>query len=98
MRQVNIHEAKTHFSELIAAVERGETIVIARRGKPVAALGPREEPAAAPKKKRVFGQWKDRIWVDPAFYEPRTDEELEEWNRPLEALVDVANAQRQQAG
>jgi len=36
VRQVNIHEAKTHFSELIAAVERGEEIIIARRGKPVA--------------------------------------------------------------
>ena len=38
MRQVNIHEAKTHFSELIAAVERGEEVMIARRGKPVAKL------------------------------------------------------------
>ena len=32
MQQVNIHEAKTQFSRLIAAVEQGEEIVIARYG------------------------------------------------------------------
>ncbi|RMD71562.1 MAG: type II toxin-antitoxin system Phd/YefM family antitoxin [Gammaproteobacteria bacterium] len=40
MRQVNIHEAKTHLSQLIEAVERGEEIIIARSGKPVARLCP----------------------------------------------------------
>jgi prevent-host-death family protein len=36
--QVTIHEAKTHLSRLIAAVERGEEVVITRRDKPVARL------------------------------------------------------------
>jgi prevent-host-death family protein len=36
--QVTIHEAKTHLSRLIAAVERGEEVIIARRDKPVARL------------------------------------------------------------
>ena len=36
--QVTIHEAKTHLSKLIAAVERGEEVVIARRDKPVVRL------------------------------------------------------------
>ncbi len=36
--QVTIHEAKTHLSKLIAAVERGEEVIIARRDKPVARL------------------------------------------------------------
>jgi antitoxin (DNA-binding transcriptional repressor) of toxin-antitoxin stability system len=36
--QVTIHEAKTHLSRLIAAVERGEEVVIARRDKPVVEL------------------------------------------------------------
>jgi len=36
--QVTIHEAKTQLSRLIAAVERGEEVVIARRDKPVARL------------------------------------------------------------
>jgi len=35
---VNIHEAKTHLSRLIARVEAGEEIVISRAGKPVAKL------------------------------------------------------------
>jgi len=38
VKQVNIHEAKTHFSKLVEDVEAGETIVIARAGKPVAQL------------------------------------------------------------
>ena len=38
MRQVNIHEAKTHLSRLIEDAEAGEEIIIARSGKPVARL------------------------------------------------------------
>lgn len=41
MTQVNIHEAKTHLSALIAQVERlGETVTICRYGRPVAELIP----------------------------------------------------------
>jgi prevent-host-death family protein len=35
---VNVHEAKTHLSRLLARVEAGERIVIARAGRPVAEL------------------------------------------------------------
>jgi len=38
MKQVNIHEAKTQLSQLLAQVEAGEEVVIARAGKPVAKL------------------------------------------------------------
>jgi prevent-host-death family protein len=41
---VNVHEAKTHFSKLLARVEKGERIVVARGGKPVAKLVPAELP------------------------------------------------------
>ena len=40
MREVGAFEAKTHLSELLAAVEAGETVTITRRGKPVAQLSP----------------------------------------------------------
>lgn len=40
MSTVNIHEAKTRLSQLLARVENGETITIARAGKPVADLVP----------------------------------------------------------
>lgn len=38
VRQVNVHEAKTHLSRLLADVEAGQEIVIARGGRPVARL------------------------------------------------------------
>jgi prevent-host-death family protein len=37
---INIHAAKTRLSQLVARAERGERIIIARAGKPVAELGP----------------------------------------------------------
>ena len=40
MVQVNVHEAKTHFSDLLARAERGEEVVIARAGRPVVRLEP----------------------------------------------------------
>lgn len=40
MREVGSYEAKTHLPELLKAVEKGETIVITRRGAPVARLVP----------------------------------------------------------
>jgi prevent-host-death family protein len=42
-REVASSEAKTHFAELLDAVERGETIAITRHGRPVARLVPDEE-------------------------------------------------------
>lgn len=39
-KTVNIHDAKTQLSRLITRVERGERIVIARAGVPVAELRP----------------------------------------------------------
>ncbi len=50
--QVNIYEAKTRLSRLIAAVERGEEVVIARRDKPVVEL---RALIAPPKRKRSLG-------------------------------------------
>jgi prevent-host-death family protein len=48
MDEVNVHEAKTHLSRLLARVEAGEEIVIARGNRPVAKLVPlradRREP------------------------------------------------------
>ncbi len=64
MTIVNIHDAKTHFSKLIARVLRGERVVIAKAGTPVAVLGPIENPL----KRRVPGH--DRIVIHPDFDEP----------------------------
>ena len=48
-RTVNIHEAKTHLSRLLDDVRRGETVIIAKAGEPVAQL------TALPQVDLVFG-------------------------------------------
>jgi prevent-host-death family protein len=71
VRTVNIHEAKTHLSRLIEAVEAGEVVLIARAGRPVARLGPLI-PVAQP---RRLGALAGRFEVPP------------DWNAPLPAEV-----------
>jgi prevent-host-death family protein len=73
---ITIHAAKTRFSELVRRAEAGEEIIIARGDKPVAKLVP-IPPATAPK--RHFGSLKGLVELDDAFWEPLTDEELEQW-------------------
>jgi len=60
MRTVNIHEAKTQLSKLIAKVEAGEPFVIARAGKPVARVSAIDNSEATPKRRIGFmeGQFK----------------------------------------
>ena len=41
---VNVHEAKTRLSKLIAAAEAGDEVVIARQGKPVVKIVPVRPP------------------------------------------------------
>lgn len=73
--QVNIHEAKTNFSRLIEAVERGEEVIIARRGEPVARL----VPCAKSERRVQLGTLAGRGHIDPSFYDDMTDEELADW-------------------
>jgi prevent-host-death family protein len=40
MKTVNIHEAKTNLSRLVERVAKGESVVIARAGKPLVKLVP----------------------------------------------------------
>ena len=66
MLTVNIHEAKTQFSKLIARVEAGEEIVIARDGAPVARLiAIRQVPS-----KRISGRDRDLFSVPEDFDAP----------------------------
>ena len=73
---VTIHAAKTHLSQLIARVEAGEEIIIARGDTPVARL----VPIAPPRPTRLFGKWADRIGpLGPDFFAPLPPEELDGW-------------------
>jgi prevent-host-death family protein len=66
METVNIHEAKTHLSRLIARIVQGEEIIIAKAGKPVARLV-RYTADRAP---RVGGQWKGLVHIHDDFDAP----------------------------
>ena len=74
MVTVNVHEAKTNLSRLLAQVEAGEEVVIARNGNPVARL-----VRARPRGKRQFGSMKGRISIDDSFFDPLPEEELAAW-------------------
>ena len=74
MRSVNLHDAKTHLSELVGAAAAGEEILIAKAGKPLARLVPLEQPEP-----RRPGLAKGR--VTEAFAEPLPEEELARWEQ-----------------
>lgn len=79
MHSVNIQDAKTHFSALIEAVERGESVIICKRNLPVAEL----KPVRVKRKPRQLGLWKGRFKVGRALLEPMSDAELAEWEESL---------------
>jgi prevent-host-death family protein len=72
MQLVNVHQAKTQLSKLLDQVAKGEEVVIARHGKPVAKLSPVEEHLPP----RQPGALRGQIWIADNFDE--FDEELEE--------------------
>ncbi len=65
MRPVNVHDAKTHLSRLLARAEAGQEIVIARAGRPVAKLVPLRPRRA----RRRLGLWAGEGWIAPDFDE-----------------------------
>lgn len=71
--QVNVQEAKTRLSQLLARVESGEEVVIARDGKPVARLVAVSVPPPRP-----VGFVAGR--VTEAFFEPLGEDELAGWS------------------
>jgi len=47
MAMVNVHQAKTHLSQLLHEVEQGQEVVIARSGVPIARLVAWQAPVQA---------------------------------------------------
>lgn len=72
VQTVKIQYAKTHLSALIAAVEAGEDVVIARGDVPVARLVAFERP---PERELGFIPYV----VPDTFFEPLPDDELAAW-------------------
>ena len=74
MYVVNVHRAKTELSRLLARVEAGEDVVIARRGEPVARL-----VACRTRSRRQPDVLKGKIVVPDTFFDPLPEEELTAW-------------------
>ena len=70
MITVNIHEAKTNLSKLLQDVMRGQEVIIARAGVPIAVI----KPIKLAKPKRVFGSMKGKISISDDFDDPLPEE------------------------
>jgi len=75
MNIVTIHTAKTTLSQLLARVEAGEEIVLARGKQPIAKLVPFQPRPI----KRQFGALRGIVTVGPEFFDPLSEEELAGW-------------------
>jgi prevent-host-death family protein len=81
MKTIDVEEAQANLAVLLGEVERGEDVVIARDGKPIARL-----TRVTPIKRRQPGMlralpgWRD-FEFDPSVFAPMTDEEcaVEGW-------------------
>jgi len=77
--EVNIHEAKTNLSKLLARVALGEEVIIAKAGKPVAKL----VPVKGHQPEFKFGSAKGDFVMPDDFNE--ADAEIEDlFHKPLE--------------
>ena len=74
MLTVNVHQAKTQLSRLLARVEAGEEVVIARRGEPVVRL-----VSCKARGKRQPDALKGKLVVPDSFFDPLPEEELNAW-------------------
>ena len=73
---VNVHEAKTHLSRLLARVAGGDEVVIARAGKPIARLVPINTIS-----ERRLGADKGRVFVADDFDAPLPEDILADFER-----------------
>jgi prevent-host-death family protein len=72
---VNILEAKTHLSKLVARAEKGEEIIVARAGKPVARIIPLDDQSEP-----RFGRHSElRPLAESDWFDPLPEDELALW-------------------
>ncbi len=77
MQQINIHQAKTQLSRLVEEAAKGEEIIIAKAGKPMARLVALEQKDHLPRKP---GSLKGQIRISDDFDAPMSEEELAAWH------------------
>ncbi|HOB61081.1 MAG TPA: type II toxin-antitoxin system Phd/YefM family antitoxin [Candidatus Competibacteraceae bacterium] len=82
MLKLNIHEAKTHLSRYLPALERGETLILCKRNIPIAEIRPLPKPRTLP---RPIGLAADRgVELPPEFFDPLPTELLAAFNGEAE--------------
>lgn len=72
VQRINIHEAKTHLSQILQQAEQGEEFVIARAGRPVARL----VPLVKTQSRRRLGLLDGQLQIPEDFNAPLPDELL----------------------
>lgn len=70
--EFNVHEAKTHFSKLLARVQAGEEVVIAKAGEPIARI-----VAIRSRRTRQPGTERGKFWMADDFNAGLPDELLD---------------------
>lgn len=77
MATMNVYEARTAFSRIVARAEAGETVIIARGGRPVAQIG----PVDAGHRDVVFGDLRGRVRIADDFDSWTSDDEADWYGR-----------------
>jgi PIN domain nuclease of toxin-antitoxin system/antitoxin (DNA-binding transcriptional repressor) of toxin-antitoxin stability system len=89
MIRLNIHEAKTHLSEYLARLEKGETIILCKRNVPIAEIRPIK---ARVRGKRPIGLAKGKLRIHKSFFDPLSDELIDAFEghpTPVKLLLDT---------
>lgn len=71
MEIYNIHETKTHLSQILALVDKGEDVLIGKAGRPIAKLS-KYEVENEPRK--FDAPWRGKVWVSEDF--DKTDDDI----------------------
>jgi antitoxin (DNA-binding transcriptional repressor) of toxin-antitoxin stability system len=70
---LNMHEAKTRLSEVVAGLKAGDRVVLCRRNRPVAEIRPLPPAAVEP---RPVGLGKGLVVIPSSFFDPLPEELL----------------------
>ena len=74
VKTLNIHQAKTHLSEHLAALGARDRIILCRRNRPIAEIRPLPAPRSA---LRSVGLGKGLATIPESFFAPLPDEVLD---------------------
>ena len=76
MLQLNINEVKTHLSATLTRVEKGGTVIICKRNKPIAQIMPIEQKPVKERPVGLAGKEYPDFEIGDEFFEPLPDDIL----------------------